>query len=60
MSETSGGDATLILANGEVPIPAETLSHGSPATCVTPRARHVGRSQFVVSALDPPGQGSLT
>ena len=28
--ETSGGDAIRIRANGLVPIPAETLSHGSP------------------------------
>ena len=45
---------------GYGPIPAETLSHGSVPILETPLAREFGRSQFVVSAFEPPNQGNLT
>jgi hypothetical protein len=60
IKETSGGDATLIRANGLVPIPAETFNQGSSFTLLTPRDRQVSKSQLVVSALLSPNQGNLT
>jgi hypothetical protein len=60
IKDTSGGDATLIRANGLVPIPAETFNQGSLLTFVTPRDRQLSKSQLVVSALLSPNQGNLT
>ena len=58
--DTSGGQANLIGAYGLYPIPAETLSHGSSFTLLKPDARQLSKSQFVVSAFDPPNQGRQT